>query len=857
MKKSMLLIDGHGLAFRGFYALPDTLYAPDGTPTNAILGFTNMLVKCLDEWQPDGVGLFFDPKGPTRRNEMFEKYKDGRKPTPEGFKAQLPLIIEISRSMGIPVFIKEGVEADDCIYSTAEKAAKDGWAVKILSADKDLFQVIREDVEIIRPTKGISEFTTYDEAHFKNTYGFAPALMADYLALVGDSVDNIPGVAGIGEKTAKELIAKCGGLERIYEQLDELSAGKRNKLEEGRERAFMSRDLIVPQLVEPVPTDSMYITEPDKKILRPLLERLALKKLAGRFGYAYKAPDKTSDKALLQPAAAEGEALHIPETAIRNCAFDDLLRYRELALIRDKSDERLFLAAKDGAVCAFDFSNKDAAEKWSEWCKEGALVLYGLRGLLVKFDLALPKTADIHDVEVLHYLLHPDRGGEAIKKTIGCALPEDETQGAVLFYLRDKFLEQVKELGLTGLMEDIDMPLCYTLAGLQRSGICVDGGSLAALEAELEEEIARTEKSISDMAGETINLNSSKQVGYLLFEKLSLPPIKKTKTGYSTDVSVLEELAKLPEPLCDIPGKILEFREQSKILSGFVQPFLKLAQGADGRVHSTFDHLSTGTGRLASRDPNVQNLPVFGLYASKFRDCFVPSAQGKVFVAADYSQIELRVLAHLSGEKKLIEAFMSGADIHSETASWVFDLPADEITPEQRRFAKVVNFGLLYGMGAFGLAQRLGISRMQASAMVEKYFSVFPGIRAYLSGSVGEAKKAGFTRSLFGRIRPLKEVATTEGRGNSPLDRVALNTPIQSAASDIAKIALIRFSNAAEKEFKTAQVVLQIHDSIVCECDREEADTVERRLVEVMESVNVLCVPVKVETKRGASLSAV
>lgn len=853
----MLLIDGHGLAFRGFYALPDTLYAPDGTPTNAILGFTNMLVKCLDEWQPDGVGLFFDPKGPTRRHEMFEKYKDGRKPTPEGFKVQLPLIIEISRAMGIPVFIEDGVEADDCIYSTAKEAAKDGWAVKILSADKDLFQIVREDVEIIRPTKGISEFTTYDETHFRNTYGFEPALMADYLALVGDAVDNIPGVAGIGEKTAKELIAKYGGLECIYEQLDDLPPGKRNKLEEGKERAFMSRDLIVPQLVEPVPSDGMYITEPDKKVLRPLLERLSLKKLAGRFGYAYKAPDKTSDKASLPQTEADGEALHIPEAAIRECAFDDLLRHRELALVRDKNDERLFLAAKDGAVCAFDFADKDAAEKWSKWCEEGSLVLYGLRELLVKFDLALPKTADISDVEVLHYLLHPDRGGEAIKKTIGHPLPEDERQGAELFYLRDKFLEQVKELDLTRLMEDIDMPLCYALARLQREGIRVSDEGLATLEAELEGEIARTEKSIADMAGESINLNSSKQVGYLLFEKLNLPPIKKTKTGYSTDVSVLEELAKLPEPLCDIPGKILEYREQSKILSGFVQPFLKLARGSDGKVHSTFDHLSTGTGRLASRDPNVQNLPVFGLYASKFRNCFVPSAPSKVFVAADYSQIELRVLAHLSGENKLIETFMSGGDIHSETASWVFDVSADEIMPEQRRFAKVVNFGLLYGMGAFGLAQRLGISRLQASAMVEKYFSVFPGIRAYLSGSVAEAKKAGFTRSLFGRIRPLKEVATTEGRGNSPLDRVALNTPIQSTASDIAKIALIRFSNVVEKEFKTAQVVLQIHDSIVCECGQEEADAVEKRLVEVMESVNVLCVPVKVETKRGSSLSAV
>lgn len=861
MKKTMLLIDGHGLAFRGYYALPDTLYAPDGTPTNAILGFTNMLTKCLDEWLPDGVGLFFDPKGPTRRNEMFDKYKDGRKPTPEPFKAQLPLIIEISRAMGIPVFVRDGVEADDYICSTAKQAAGEGWQVKILSADKDLFQILGDDVLVIRPTKGISEFTTYDPAYFQKNYGFEPCLMADYLALVGDAVDNIPGVAGIGEKTAKELISRFGCLEDIYEHLDELTPAKRKKLDAGRERAFMSRDLIVPQQVESVPIGELRITEPDSEVLRELLERLSLNKLMSRFGYPKKAQPKKTGPAhslgqipLSLRETEDEEEIKYAETAeIKSCPLDEILEQKELALI---NGEELLLAARDGRVCELGLGASDL-EKWKKWCASGILTLYSLRGLLVSRDLPLPEIKNIHDVEVAHYLLHPDRGGRDIKKTIGHELPVGAGLGVELFGLYDRFMAQIKDFGLEKLMDEIDMPLCFTLAKLQRTGISVDCEGLERLESELESEIAAVEGVISAKAGETINLNSSKQVAFLLFEKLGLPPIKKTKTGYSTDVSVLEELAKLPEPLCDIPAKILEYREQSKILSGFVQPFLKLAGAPDGKIHSTFDHLSTGTGRLSSYDPNVQNMPVFGRYASKFRDCFIPSAKDRIFVSADYSQIELRVLAHLSGERKLTEAFESGRDIHTETASWVFDKPADEVTPEQRRFAKVVNFGLLYGMGAFGLAQRLGIARMQAAAMVEKYFSVFPGISAYLNESVAEAKKAGFTRSIFGRIRPLKEVATTEGRGNSPLDRVALNTPIQSAASDIAKLALIRFSDAAEKKFSDARVILQIHDSIVCECAEKDADKIEKLLVKAMESVDVLSVPVRVEAKRGKSLGLV
>ena len=864
MSKDMLLIDGHGLAFRGFYALPETLAAADGTPTNAVVGFTTMLLNGLDKWKPDRVGLFFDPKGPTRRHELFKEYKEGRKPTPEGFKVQLPLIIDISRAMGIPVFVRDGMEADDYIVSTAKSASDEGWNVSIFSADKDLFQVINGNIKIIRPSKGVSDFKVYDKENFVDEYGFRPEAMADYLALVGDAVDNIPGVPGIGDKTAKELIGRFGSLEGIFENLDEMPKGRRSKLEENRELAYSSRDLIIPQLTESVPLEELIMKDPDEEILAEMCTRLSLRRLMERMMLGTKTlSSKISMKKPAVNLKNKGPAV-TPMIEIRatpeslETGYDDLFEAPELAISAAIDGKTVFcLFDKAGRSAVLDPDENDTMGKWSAWCGKGSLTLFGYREMLAKYDIPLPPAERIKDVEVAHYLLHPDRGGSAIEKTLGRKLPTGKELASELFAMWDAFEPEIMKFGLDKLMTELDLPLSAALANLERNGIYADTARLVSMEKDLAKAIAQSENDIEKLVGESINLNSPKQVGWLLFEHLHLPPIKKTQTGYSTDMSVLEELARLPEPLCDVPNKIIEYREEAKILSGFVQPFLAAAKEGDGMIHSTFDHLSTGTGRLSSRDPNVQNMPVFGRWASRFRDCFIPSGEGRIFVAADYSQIELRVLAHLSGEKMLVSAFSEGRDVHMETASWVFGLPSEEITQEQRRFAKVVNFGLLYGMGAHGLAQRLGISRPQAAAMDERYFSVLPNVKGYLEKSVREAKEAGYTRSIFGRIRPLAEVATTAGRGNNPIDRVAVNTPIQSAASDIAKIAIMRFDKVISEEFKGAKTVLQIHDSIVCECMQEDADRLEKRLVEVMEGVDVLNVPVKAEPKRGNSLSKV
>ena len=845
--KKILLVDGHGLAFRGFYALPE-MNAPDGTPTNAVLGFTNMLLKALEEWQPDGVGLFFDPHGPTARNKMYEAYKEGRAPTPEAFKAQMPLILDLSQALGFPLFVEDGVEADDLIAATAVSLEEEGVQAIILSADKDLLQILRGNVRMARPSKGISEFKFYDADSFKAEYGFEPKAMADYLALVGDAADNIPGVAGIGDKTARTLLSEYGSLDGVYEHLDALPKGQRVKLENGREAARASYGLVVPQPVEPIPASKLERKEIDYPNALALTQRLGLKKLVQRLELDRPAGAAMPSKASVVSVDAEASEL------------SGLLEENVLVLANDPPT--LMTMAGKWATLGELGKCKTEERVLRDWLRasERRLVLadYGSWCGRCEFLASLPEK--IFDAELAHYFYHPD----AKSHTLEAIIDEPPSGGAAEAKAILALYEEYGRSGLSGdmesIMREIDAPLTPVLLRLGENGLHVDLTALRELDGELKSYTSALEREICTAAGRAINLNSPKQVGELLFETLRLPAVKKTKTGYSTDVTVLEELARLPEPLSHIPKKMLDYRECSKMSSGFVQPFLAhAAQSADGKIHSTFLHTVTGTGRLASRDPNVQNLPVFGDWAVKFRSTVTPggTAGEKIFVAADYSQIELRVLAHLSGEERLTEAFAKGRDIHLETASWVFDLDPADIMPEQRRFAKTVNFGLLYGMGAHGLAQRMGISRQEAAKLVERYFSVLPKVKGYLEKSAADARARGYTRSIFGRIRPLSEVATVEGRGNNPIERVAVNTPIQSAAADIAKIALIRFQRALEAEGCESRLVLQVHDSLICETPVGQADRVEALLAETMEGVRYIDVPLKAEPKRGRSLAEV
>jgi DNA polymerase-1 len=845
-KEKVLLIDGHGLAFRGFYAIPE-MNAPDGTPTNAIVGFMNMLIKAMDQWKPDRTALFFDPHGPTARDAMYSAYKEGRAPTPESFKPQMPLIMELSRALGFPVFVEEGTEADDLIAATAAASASEGFDVIILSADKDLLQTLRPGVTMARPAKGITEFKLYDEASFTEEYGFPPKAMADYLALVGDSVDNIPGVPGIGDKTARSLLANHGTLNAIYGALGSLTESQRKKLEAGRQSAYLSYDLVVPRSAPSVTPDLLRKKAPDASAAYNLCARLGLKRLISRLG-------------LEESASGDATAPRLPDALTPQAADASAVFGCETLVLAGDPDVVMTLSGE-----CVDLSEETMPFFWAWLSSERPskkLILAGYGAWLQKIPALSGLPRMIRDVEIAHYFLHPDAKAHDLAFIAGERGVKTGPAGAVLILdLWRAFTADPRSGAMESVMEEIDAPLVPVLAALGSNGIYADPRLLRDLDDELKAHISEMERDIWNKAGGIINLNSPKQVGELLFERLRLPVIKRTKTGYSTDMGVLEELSRLPEPLCDTPRKMLDFRECSKMSSGFAQPFLKhAASSPDGRIHSTFLHTVTGTARLASRDPNVQNLPVFGEWALKFRQAIKPGEHNghqRVFVAADYSQIELRVLAHLSKEERLIDAFLHNRDIHRETASWVFGIQPEEVTPEQRRFAKTVNFGLLYGMGAHGLAERMGISRYEAAGLVDRYFSALPGVKEYIEESANEAKARGYTVSAFGRVRPLAEVTTVEGRGGNSIGRVAVNTPIQSAAADIAKIALIRFQAAIARDHPDTLLVLQVHDSLICETPAEAADEVESLLVGTMESVKCIDVPLKAESKRGHSLADV
>lgn len=828
-REKVLLIDGHGLAFRAFYALPE-MNAPNGTPTNAILGTMNMLLKAEADIEPARTVLFFDPHGPTARDAMFDRYKAQRAPAPDAFKVQMPLIIKLVELLGYPVFIRDGFEADDVIASTAVSLCADN-DVMILTADKDLMQILRPGITMMRPIKGSSEFKIWTEAYFKEEYGFGPPSMADYLALVGDSSDNIPGVPGIGDKTARALLSKYPTIDAIYADLPNVAKSAAGKLEKGRELARLSLSLVVP--LETEPADIMDPpTRGDAAAAAALCRQLGLKRIAERLGLACEGSE-ISDT---DTPVARSEV----ELVLSKCPLEDL-----------KGADTLALAAGERSVLM------DESGRWTEASPDEVsqmiaagdrrIITADLRTSAKLFPMLYDDRENIFDVCLAHYFYHPDAKSHSISEGEGAE------KCARMICDAHRYMSDPHKDDMLAIMHKIDIPLCPVLDSLEEAGLRVDASELTSMARDLEARVRTIEGSIVDAAGYEIDLNSPKQVGELLFERLRLPVVKKTKTGSSTDASVLEELASLPEPLNAIPRMMIEYRESAKILSAFVEPFIKYAQSSDdGRVHSTFRHDVTGTGRLASRSPNVQNIPAFGEWARRFRSAIEPS-DGMVFVAADYSQIELRVLAHLSNEPRLIDAFSTGRDIHRETASWVFSVAPEDVTAEQRRYAKTVNFGLIYGMSAHGLAARMGIKRRQASGLIESYFSVLPNVKRYLEQSASDARSVGYTRSIFGRMRPLAEAGAGEGRG--AIDRIAVNTPIQSAASDIAKIAMIRSHDAIKIALPCAKFVLQVHDSLVCEVPAEHADEAERILVECMESVDVMSVPMKAEPKRGTSLA--
>ncbi len=860
-KKKILLIDGHGIAFRAFYAVPE-LNAPDGTPTNALVGFFNMFARALHDWKPDEIYTAFDMPGPTFRHLLLPAYKATRKPAPEEFKVQIPLLEEMLPLLGVRLMRRSGVEADDLIGSAALQFSSSGDDVLILTSDKDIMQTLRPGVKILRPGRGVSSFEVYDETAFAEKYGFPPSGMVDYLSLMGDAVDNIKGVPGVGEKTASRLLHDYGTIENVIAHADELKPALRKKIAEGGKTAIDNRaltrlkcDIDLSEFTDtPAAVNMETFAERCaalgmKKTAEAFVSRVSVS--ASRQSHAGDVQTRATDESVTLSPLSVSPAGEIP--------IDAILLAPRLALDLEEStlpprfsggearnDVRAVLAAPDGSWWRGNFSD---LEQRLDGLAGHTLTTLDAKTLCYLAEM--PPEVSLLDIRTAYYLLHPDL--EAFDAAEKLALPFSPERALRLLALGKSLKTQIEEQKMTSVLNDIDTPLIPVLVAMEKRGIRLDREKMRTLSSELDSRIQSLSDAISSGVGEQINLNSPKQVGELLFEKLGLPVVKKTKTGYSTDVSVLERLRDICGDRSPVPGQLLEYRELMKMSSGFVLPLMGAA-GDDGLIHSTFEALATGTGRLSSRDPNMQNLPAYSGWGARIRECLVPARPGNCFVAADYSQIELRVLAHLSGDPQLISIFNSDRDIHTETASLIFGLPPEAVTKELRRSAKTVSFGLIYGMGVFGLAARLDTDRATAARVTEAYFAALPGVRDYIVSSRKNSLEEGFTTTLFGRRRPMDELSTGDGKKGHQ-KRVAVNSPIQGTAADITKIAM----NRAARHFsgRDVHMVLQVHDSIVCECHTEDAEEVARELSDVMENAVHLSVPLKTQRTLGKTLAAV
>ncbi|SMG28411.1 DNA polymerase [Dethiosulfovibrio salsuginis] len=846
MSGPVMLIDGHGLAYRAFYAVPE-LTAPDGTPTNALVGFFNMMARLKKQWKPTSLSVVFDAPGPTFRHEMFKEYKAGRKPTPEEFKVQLPILKDMIDALGIPVLSKEGVEADDVLGAMAREMASRGTPVLVVTSDKDMLQILDEGITVVRPGKGITSFKSWDRDTFISEYGFLPERMADYLALVGDTADNVPGVPGIGDKTARRLLSSYGSLDGIYANLDGLTPSQRKKFEENSDLVRKSLVLTtlcsdcIPEGAEVLADRGRFMSlcrDMGMKVLEKILPDLIEEEV-------WETMELEPDVPCVSP---------LSPLSLQPVSLESLMESEKLAVHSiwsgeypmDVRPERIALCDPTGRYWEGD----RLPDKVIEALSRKSLITSDYKRLFASSIIG-DRCPEIWDLRSVDYLLHPDRSSHDLWTILGDQVPSSMIgQTAELWSLKDRFSQSLSEMNLSGLLSSLDLPLVPVLVRMEKRGIAIDRGGMEGVIVDLEARIKEISEHISSMAGE-INLNSPKQVGELLFNRLGLPPIKKTKTGYSTDVTVLEQLAELSIEQSEIPRLLLEHREISKMLSGFAVPLLKADR--DGIIHSTFEADTTGTGRLSSRDPNLQNLPVYGEWSQRICKCLVPKGKDRCFVAADYSQIELRILAHISGEPRLLEVFEKGRDIHTETAAMVFGLDPSLVTKELRRSAKMVAFGLLYGMSAFGLAKRLGVGQAEAKDIMSRYFKALPGVEAYMTKSSDMAISSGYTETLLGRRRPLNEVETGNARDKGHMKRVAINSPIQGTAADLAKKAMIE----VDRSLQGGEMVLQVHDSIVCECHCDDREEVMRSLQNIMESAASLSVPLVTEGKIGDSLSEV
>lgn len=868
----LLLIDGNSIMNRAFYGIPD-MTTNDGRHTNAIYGFLNIILKVIEEEQATHICVAFDLKKKTFRHEMYEAYKGTRKGMPEELHEQMPRIKEILQAMHIRIVEQEGFEADDLIGTLSKKGEREGFAVTILSGDRDLLQLATDTVLVRIPkTKhGKTEVEDYYAKNVVETYGVTPLIFIDMKGLMGDTSDNIPGVPGIGEKTAAKLLAEYGDLDGVYAAVDSMKASRmKQNLIENKDLAYLSKTLATIKLDCPIPFEFSEATyhDPFNAEAYTLFEDLELKSFYKRFSVEKK-EELTFETVLiddidgynallakLQKAkevsfawiTQDGEALGVAVCMdlehvylIRFMMFitEAMVADNLLALSRDYQVQLACMHVKK-LLSFLDFHEEDAVF-------DAGLAAYLLQPnqseyeydtlAKVYLDVTLPSEKEMLGKEKLGYFSFED---ERVQKWMAY-------QAIVPYKIKSVLREKLKETGMESLYDEMELPCLHALYEMEKNGIRVDGEALHQYGKKLRTRIEELTAEIHAMAGEEFNINSPKKLGEILFEKLGLKNGKKTKTGYSTSAEVLEKL-KNAHPI--IP-KILEYRQLTKLNSTYAEGLAGYIR-ADGRIHGKFHQTVTVTGRISSADPNLQNIPTRMPLGREIRKVFIPE-EGSVFVDADYSQIELRVLAHMSGDAALIAAYQADEDIHAITASQVFDVPLDQVDSTLRRKAKAVNFGIVYGISSFGLGQDLDISRKEAEGYIEKYFATYGKVKEFLDRTVEDAKKNGYTVTMFGRRRPIPELASSNFMTRSFGERAAMNAPVQGTAADIIKIAMVRVNRRLKKEHLQSKLVLQIHDELIIETKKEEVEIVQKILVQEMMHAADLAVPLLVDANVGDS----
>ena len=841
--KKLLVIDGNSILNRAFYGIR-LLTNKNGLYTNAVYGMANIIERQIESIKPDYCVVAFDLKAPTFRHKAYDGYKANRKGMPEELAVQLPYAKKCMEYMGCKVLSVEGYEADDILGTLSCMAAREGIKAYILTGDRDSLQLIDDNVNVLLvKTK---ETLCFDRGLFKETYGVDPEQFVDVKALMGDTSDNIPGVAGIGEKTALKLISEFGSIDEMYAQIDQakMSASTKEKLVSGKENAYLSQMLARIDHCAPVGVslDDCAYSGFMKKELYSLFVELEFLALIKRFGL-----ESVSEEIKAEDSESGDGVRNISNIPVMRISSNDISQgetKKAASVIMSDNDTLTFFDGEKRFSCEINEEALKLFETFKVYCYDSKAIY---KHFLQK-GISAPKI--YLDVMLAAYVLDSTEGSFSLERLafsqLGEALNENSATDIIIFRLAEIYERQILEDGSSSLLFDIEMPLSLVLAEMEIAGFHVDVEGIKNYGLELSARADELKERIYGFAGEEFNISSPKQLGEVLFEKMMLPVIKKNKTGYSTDADVLKKLM----PYHPIIEDILDYRQMSKLKSTYADGLPKAAD-ENGRIHSVFNQTGTATGRLSSAEPNLQNIPVRTAEGREFRKYFIPQDDDYVIIDADYSQIELRILAHIANDEAMINAFLSGEDIHTATASKVFEVPASEVTSEQRKRAKAVNFGILYGMGEYSLSEDLEISMAQAKKYIASYLAGFPSIKEYLENIKKQAKKDGYVTTLFGRKRKITELAASNKNVQHFGERVAMNSPIQGTAADIIKIAMIKVSQAFKDAKIDAKVILQVHDELIVEAHKDCANRAFEILRDSMEKAIELSVPLNVEAHIG------